>query len=218
MKHISDIVEEVVKGDPRLYEALAMGIVNNHSLARRIQNEVAVRCGHNPRVSTIAVSIQRLSSKIKNKEVSGSYKEIFSTSRLQFRDDIVLLYLQPDTIVDDPGYNSLFEVTRGFHVKIQGIGVTTILVGEEDLKKITIKKEDVIQEIKELSAIIITSPKEIVQTPGIIAQIMASLSGSDINVVEVTSSYDNTFIIVEKKDSLKAVDTIRHMIKRAKND
>jgi hypothetical protein len=218
MKSISEAVEEAVKSDLRIYDAIRMGIVNNHSLARHIQSEVSKRAGHNAGVSTIAVSIQRLSSKIKSKTIDDSSINIFSKSRLHMRDDIAILYLKGEAAFNEPSYGSLAEATRGFYVKIQGIGTTTILVGEEDLKKMNINPDDVYHKIKDLSAIIITSPKEIVHTPGIIAQLMTALGGSKINVVEVTSSYDNTFLIVKKKDSLKAVEAIRQMIERSKTD
>ncbi|MFH1404178.1 MAG: ACT domain-containing protein [Candidatus Altiarchaeota archaeon] len=216
MKQISEVVGEVLKSDLRIMNALQMGIVNHHSLARRIQPEVVRRLGHQAGTSTIAVSIQRIAARIMSNEVDESLRDLFSKSRLQLRDDIALLYLKGDSEFKEPKYTSVIDANRGFYVKIQGIGTTTILVADEDLGDMGIRGDDIYSKIKDLSAIIITSPKEIVHTPGVIAQLMTALGGSRINLVEVTSSYDNTFLIVDKKDSLKAIEVIRQLIERTK--
>lgn len=210
MATIAEAVKETVESDMRIYDALRLGIVNNRRLAKHIQHDVSRLVGQNATVNTIAVALQRLGAKIKLLP-DKKYSEIFSQSHLQLRDDISILYIKGNPEPDGEEAKS-----GGFLVKIQGIGSTTVFADDDTLAKMDYKKADILKKISSLSAIIITSPHKIVETPGVIAHLMMALGGSGINVVEVTSSYDNTFLIVEKKDSLKAVEIIRSLIKRSR--
>ena len=215
MASISSIVEEIILSDYRILNPLKMGFANNRSLARLIQKDVSARVGYNASLEAIAVSIQRIGQKLRDKE-EGQYFDIFSRSQLQLRDNIQLYYLKPNSAFSEPKYDNVIDANRRFYIKIQGIGSTTILVDEEGVEDMSIRAEDVLSSKKDLSAIIITSPKDIVDTPGVIAHLMAALGGSKINVVEVTSSYDTTFLIVNRKDSLPAIEVVRSLIKRSR--
>lgn len=215
MTSISSIVEEIVRSDYRILNALKMGFANNRSLARLIQKDVSARVGYNAALEAIAVSIQRIGEKLRAQD-QQQYFDIFSHSQLRLRDNIQLFYLKAGASFEEPNYNNYLDANRGFYVKIQGIGTITILADEESAEQMDIKKEDVLSQKTDLSAIIITSPKDIVETPGVIAHLMAALGGSKINVVEVTSSYDTTFLIVDRKDSLPAIEVVRSLISRSR--
>ena len=209
-------MEEIVLSDYRMLNAVKLGFSNNRSLARLIRRDVNERIGHNASLEAIAVAIQRIGMRARECE-SGQYADILSDSHLRLRDGIRLYYLKAGAKFNEPTYESIIDANRGFYVKIQGIGSVTILVDDESARKMRMRQEDVLSKKGALSAIIITSPKNIVETPGVIAHLMAALGGSRINVVEVTSSYDTTFIIVEEKDSLKAVEAVRRIISRTKS-
>ncbi len=209
MVSVVDAVEEVVKSDTRIHDAVRMGIANNRRLAQHIQADVGRITCNKPAVGTIAVTLQRLGSRIKAGDTK--YSDIFGRSQLQLRDDISILYMKGSPDITEPGKDE-----DCFYVKIQGIGTTTALTDDRGLGKIEYKSGDMLKKISGLSAIIITSPDEIVDTPGVVAHLMMALGGRGINVVEVTSSYDKTFLIVDKKDSLNAVGIVRSLINRSR--
>jgi aspartokinase len=64
--------------------------------------------------------------------------------------------------------------------------------------------------------VIVKSPKEIADTPGVIAHLANILAVEKINVVEMMSSYTETWFIVDEKDALKTVEAMRQEIKRAR--
>lgn len=210
MVSVADAVQQTVKADARVYEALKIGITNNRRLAKHIHAEVNTLTGHNASIATITVTLQRLAAKIQESE-DTKYKNIFGKSRLQLRDDITILYIRGSPSIQKPEGDD-----TGFYVKIQGIGTTTLLLDDEALAETEYKNEDLLKKITNLSAIIITSPKDILDTPGVIAHLMMALGASRVNVVEVTSSYDSTFLIVDKMDSLKAVQAVRNLIKNSR--
>ena len=199
-----------MKSDPRIRDAMRLGIVNNRRLAQHIQRDVSRAVGYNAGVGTIAVTLHRLGAEMKAGD-ERKYTSILGRSRLQLRDGISILYMKGDPEFTEPKPES-----RGFYVRIMGIGTTTVFTDDDGLETIGYKREYLLKKISDLSAIIITSPREIVETPGVIAQLMMSLGGGGINVIEVTSSYDNTFLIVDRKDSLKAVEVVRSLIAKSR--
>lgn len=210
MATVAQAVEEVVKSDLRIHDAVRMGITNNRRLAKVIQKDVNKLAKQNTSIGTITVTLSRLASRIREDE-DMKYDAIFGKSKLQMRDDITIIYLRGNPDVGEPRRGE-----AGFFVKIQGIGTTTLLVDDESAESLKYNNEDVLKRITNLSAITITSPDDIVRTPGVLAQLMMPLGGNNINLVEVTSSYDNTFLIVDKKDSLKAVEAVRNLISKAR--
>ena len=210
MKTISKAVEEVINSDLRVLDAIRLGIVNNRRLALRIQPEVSKAAEQKAGVSTIAVALQRIGVRIKA-DSEARYSSILGKSRLQLMDDIIILYMRGKPQIMKPETKP-----PAFYVKVQGIDTTTVFVDEASVDLLEYKKGELLKSISDLSAIIITSPVEIVETPGVIAQLMMALGGASINVVEVTSSYDNTFLIVSKKDSLEAIEIVRSLIRRSK--
>ena len=207
---IPSAVEAVIKSDLRLYDTLQMGLVNYKALARYIQKQVESLAGEKTTENAIAMALQRLASKMRTggKKLEG-FIDIFSSSKLQMRDNILILYLKKAPPVQ--------KIERGFMVVIKGIDSTTILIDEEKSGKLNIPEENIEGQRKNLTAIILTSPVEIADTPGVIAHLMNSLGANNINVVEVTSSYNTTYLLVDEKDSLEAIQIIRSLIERSKN-
>ena len=206
---IPTAVEAVLKSDLRLYDTLKIGVVNYKALARHIRRQVETIAGEKTTENAIAMALQRVGKKIRTgaKKLEG-YVDIFASSRLQMRDNIVILYLKKPPEIQ--------TLEKGFMVVIKGIESTTIFVDEEKAGKLKIQKEDLEGQRKDLTAIILSSPKEILDTPGVIAHLMNALGVNNINVVEVTSSHNTTYLLVDRKDSLEAVKIVRALIERSK--
>jgi hypothetical protein len=210
-KTIPWAAEAVLKGDLRLYDALQMGVVNYKALARNIKGQVESLAGEKTTENALAMALQRLGSKVRSGEKkTEGYTCIFAASRLQMRDKIAILYLKKTP--------EIRKIEKGFMVVIKGVESTTLFVDEEKLKSLRIPKEHIEGRRSNLTAIILTSPREIADTPGVIAHLMNSLGASNINVVEVTSSYNTTYLLVDEKDSIPAIQIIRSLIERSKKN
>lgn len=210
-KTIPWAVEAVLKSDLRLYDTLQMGVVNYKALARHIKRQVESLAGEKTTDNAVSMALQRLGMKIRagQKKLEG-FVDIFAKSRLQMRDNIAILYLKKTP--DIP------RIEKGFMVVIKGVESTTLLLDEEKVPKLKIPPENIEGRRTSLSALIISSPPEIADTPGVIAHLMNALGASGINVVEVTSSYNTTYLLVDEKDSIDAIRIIRALIERSKKN
>ncbi|MGC9012748.1 ACT domain-containing protein, partial [Thermogladius sp.] len=60
------------------------------------------------------------------------------------------------------------------------------------------------------------SPVENVYTPGLIAYVTSLLAQAGINIVQITSSYSETMMVVSPEDTVKASNVLNDAISRAR--
>jgi hypothetical protein len=206
---IPHAVESIIRSDLRIYDTLRMGIVNYKALARHIRKQVEALAGESSTENAIAMALQRYGLKMRaGQKKQEGYMEIFASSKLQMRDNIAIIYLK--------SLPELKGLERGFMVVIKGVESTTLFIDEEKAGKLKIPKESIEGQRKDLTALILTSPKEIADIPGVVAHLMNALGANNINLVEVTSSYNTTYLLVDRKDSIEAIQIIRSLIDRSK--
>jgi hypothetical protein len=60
--------------------------------------------------------------------------------------------------------------------------------------------------------IVVHSPEELENTPGVVAFLATLLAEQNVNIVEFISCWTETIMVVEKKDSLKAYEVLSNLV------
>ena len=60
--------------------------------------------------------------------------------------------------------------------------------------------------------IVVNSPEELENTPGVVAFLTTLLAEQNVNIVEFISCWTETVIVVDKKDSLKAYEALTNLV------
>ena len=205
MSSVMSFVRDEVEEDHRIRNALALDIVNYRKLARLIRERMGGDCS----LDAISMSLHRIQ---KNLKTPGNHGErLLRESQIQLRDNIITYYIDPSATIKEPVYENARQERQSFHIKIRGTDTTTVIVDARTDKALEIPGEHILDSKRNLTALTVTSPPDIVDTPGAISKIVETLGNQNINIVELTSSYDNTVIIFEAKDSLKAVKAFREL-------
>lgn len=209
---IAEATRKILAKYPYLEEYMGRGIVNYRALARDIKEDLRRELGRE-------VNIQSVVSAVRRHPVSKGKKEkekifhILGGSEVSLQYDVGALTISTGKSGSKSG---LHELDEGL-IMIRGIDTLTIIVEE---KKIDVFKEKfssaIINSNKNLASIIVKSPKEIADTSGVIAHLANVLAVEKINVVEMMSSYTETWFIVSERDALKTVEAMRQEIKRAR--
>jgi hypothetical protein len=209
---IAEATRKILAKYPCLDEYMSKGIVNYRALARDIKEDLKRELGRE-------VNIQSVVSAVRRHPVSKSSRgregvlNILSRSEVSLRYDVGVITVLLSTAASN---DDLRELDEGL-IMIRGIDTLTIVVEENLLGTFKEKfKDAVINSNKNLASVIVKSPKEITDTPGVIAHLANTLALEKINVVEMMSSYTETWFIVNEKDALKTVEAMRHEIKRAR--
>jgi hypothetical protein len=206
---ISEEVRKALARYPYIEEYLAMGVINHRALAREIRKYL--KGGE--------VNLQSVVSAIRRASFSKSRGERNRLLRILSKSEVNLKYdLATATIVNQKKIEEVHKALREKrYMLLQGMRTLTVVAEEEALRGLTKRLKDERVEFRgDLASVVVTSPREIVSTPGVIAHIASLLALEGINVVEMMSSSTETSFIVDEKDALKAVDTIRKEIKRAR--
>ncbi|MEE8403126.1 MAG: ACT domain-containing protein [Candidatus Hydrothermarchaeaceae archaeon] len=197
---------------PYLDEYLEKGIVNNRGLARDISADVRRELGREVNIQSVVSAVRRHPVPKGRREKDKIFR-ILSASEVSLRYDVCTITLLTGAATSGIGPR---EIDEGL-IMIRGIDTLTIVLEEGHLSTFKERfKDAVINSNKDLASVIVKSPKEIADTPGVIAHLANILAIEKINVVEMMSSYTETWFIVSEGDALKAVEAIRQEIKRAR--
>lgn len=190
---VAEKVKDYISRKPFIANALQREIVNYTALARVIKKEIKTGS-----IEAIKTAIIREKDNIaKEKELKE--EKIFSllrNTKINLQDKISVIISQkqldiPHIIAADLGERLVYIVDQTQNYK---------------LKKKNIKVE------KDLVALILKSPEEIEDIPGVVAFISQLLASKNINIKHFLSCSTNTTIILEFKDALKAFSLLENYI------
>ena len=203
---------------PHIEEYFALGIINYRAMARAIQNDVRQELGKDANLLSIVTAIRRFPAK-KMRGDKEKVAQVLSESHVNLKYDIgvITVRLLPESLKKIEKLHSRIAGLRALQV-IQGLQTVTIVTEDRFLD--TVKKifgDEVIEEREGLASVIVTSPKTIVETSGVISHFANILALDGINIVEMMSSHTETLFIVDEKDALKSIEIIREEIKKARS-
>jgi len=218
-ENISNIVREYVSSRPYLLEALSRKIVNYSALARLIVSELNLGKENIPAVK---MALRRFAEKLEEKSFAEDrVREIIASSSLQLINDIVVC-----TICGVQGSSVLtkevFLKKTGFLQVTQSSRHMTIMMDKylynsiRSLIEKTLAKIGDVEVLENQTAILITSPREIIKTPGVIAYILSALASQGINITQFISCHTDTILIVDRREALKAYTVLEKLILNAR--
>ena len=102
------------------------------------------------------------------------------------------------------------DVERGRVLQVsQGTSAIVMICNEQAAKNYErIYKKYLISHRKDLAALVLISPKKIVDTPGVIEYVLHKFAANKLNIVELIGCYTDTTFIINKKDLFKAMDLL----------
>ncbi len=215
---VAEAVKKLIDADPSLKECLEAGIINYTRMAKKLKPMIEKILEKEVSVEAIKASLIRYSKTTSRPKWRPGVLRILARSVLEIRTGIsavtVRIHMMPYIINI---VNKLLGRAR-FLAVIQGLNNVTLIVSDEHYGEILdqLGKENVVEEIRGESALVIISPKEIIRTPGFLAYIMDLLGRNGINVLQAVSYYTETMILVSSDDLMKAFKIISDAIQLAK--
>ena len=185
-------VRNYLRNKPYLLEALEKGIVNLSELSRLVQQELRTS-------NTIAIkaALRRFSEELQKHKQKREEKVLQLLKRSS-----ITVYDRKSVII------TAKEMATKNGMKVDLLGKFVYLLDRSDLPEriTTLVKHD------NCTMIVVNSPEELENTPGVVAFLTALLAEQNINIVEFISCWTETIIVVEKKDSLKTYEALSNMV------
>jgi aspartokinase len=213
---VASIVRGLVFSRPFIRGCLAEGVVNYSALARLLAEELRAR-GISASHGAIKMALVRIREEIveSERELRAKLKRVLGSTVLQLQSDLVVVTVRKHAVMARiPGIVKSMEMARFFQI-LQGVNTFTFIVSRENLEELlrNIGREDVVEILEDQAAVILVSPRDIVETPGVVALIASTLYENDINITQIVSCYNDTIVLVDAMKAWEAYRVLETLIK-----
>ena len=185
-------VRNYLRNKPYLLEALEKGIVNLSELARQIQQEL--KAGN---TTATKAALRRFAEEL-SKHKQKREEKVLSI----LKKSGIAVYDRKSVII------TAKEIAAKGGMKVDLPGKYVYLLDRAELPEriSTLVKHD------NCTMIVVNSPEELENTPGVVAFLTTLLAEQNVNIIEFISCWTETVIVVEKQDSLKAYEALTNLV------
>ena len=189
MESTSELVWLYVKQRPFLKEVLRQGIVNHSALARRIAVDAF---GSAERQNAVKMALIRLGERMERVESDLEEKilGVLKRSSMVLKNKVAVVIAKRGL----ENVHPLSQVKSGRH--------TTYILEQRELEKVPPKA--LWKSEENLNLVIIESPEDVEEVPGVISYVLGALASEGINVVEFISCYTDTLLVLNQADTERA--------------
>jgi hypothetical protein len=197
MESISQLVWLYVKQRPFLKEVLRQGVVNHSALARKICVDAF---GDERKQDAVKMALIRMAGRMGRVEddLEGRVLGILGKSSMVIKSKVAVVIAKKEL----EGVHPLSKTNSGHHL--------TYILEQRELD--SLPRKNLFKAEENLNLIIIESPPEVEEVPGVISHILGSLASEGVNVVEFISCYTDTLLVVRQPDTERAYRILSSMM------
>ncbi|MEX1000528.1 MAG: aspartate kinase [Crocinitomicaceae bacterium] len=202
MDRLSKVIERLINQSPFIQEAIAEGLINISSLARKLNPEIQKVIGKEVSDSAIIMAIKRMPPgpnqkiEMRIKNFMGQLGDLIVRSNL-----IKMTYTNYVGISQDQSkfLSNIKDVSDNFYTVSRGVGETTIITNAqfEDKLKEMFDSEALIAYSDNLSSITMKLPEFNTEISGVYYYLLKKIAWEGINLSEVISTTNEFSIIVD---------------------
>ena len=214
---IAEAARLIVSGKPSIVDGLRQGVINFSALAEMIKEQVMEIVGRKSvNVDSIKMALMRYADELKSRKqlLEKQIAEVTANSILELKNDVAVLTVNQKGFLIR--FDQIFKSLNSFRFLqlTQGTETFTVVTDLHSKDKIVevVGENNIVLEIEDQSAIVIISPKQIIDVPGVIAYITDLLSSNGVNITQIISCYTDTLLIVDREDALKAYQILENKI------
>lgn len=204
MDRLSKIIDKLVNQSPFIQEAIAEGLINISSLARKFNPDVQKILGKEVSDSAIIMAIKRMPPgpnqkiELKIKNFMRDLGDLIVRSNLikyTFKNYIGISQDQAKFL------SQIKDISDNFYTVSRGVSETTIITNAQFTEKIDkmFQKESLISEMSNLSAITMKLPPANTEISGVYYYLLKKIAWEGINLAEVISTTNEFTVVVDTK-------------------
>lgn len=213
---ITKIVRELVEEDASIRDAIERNYANLSALARILKPRVERIIGGRVNMSGIITALRRVRAKIKPR--MGKHLEVIANSVMTIKTGLAKISIEKTRRNLEKARTLSTRFPESFFQVLEGIGTLTLIVDQRiyDEVRSKFREDEILDEKLDLAAIVIQSPKEIINTPGCIAEFYGALARRGINIEETISCSTETIIALDARDSMRAHNALVSLIEESR--
>ena len=207
--NITKLTESYIDSHPSIKDCLKKKLINYSQLSRQIMK------GDNLKSSdfdAVLIAARRYFWKLsKSAAAEDKIRSLLSSSRIEIKNKIIVVVIDKHIYTDDLlELERKIKKSRNVFYAIEGTDAITIITAAAFLDDIHSSfKSSVIKLWRDLALVVIASPEEIEETPGVFSYLCSLLSDRGINVLETMSCWSETLFVVAEKDIASVLEALK---------
>jgi hypothetical protein len=209
MVTISHVVQDVLKRQVLIQEAINHGIVSYNKLAQMLKPQIEQELGREVKHSAVVMALRRNSEKFKK----SATQPVFSYSIETIKTDITYIVLEESSSLLsqlEKLYGVIDFKKGGILNIIQGNYEIAIIINHRYKEKVLdmLAEEKVLDTVDDLVSISLTYSKNFLFTPGILYDVSRFLAWENINAIDIILTKTELSLIIDKKDLMRCYKTL----------
>ncbi|MBI2145532.1 ACT domain-containing protein [Candidatus Woesearchaeota archaeon] len=209
--NLTRLTEQHIEAHPSIRDCLRKRMLNYSQLARSIVKDNNLRARD---FDAVLVAARRYSWKLsKSGKViaEDGIRSLLAKSRIDIRTKMAVAVIDKHIYSDDLlDLERKVKGSRNVFYAIEGTDAITVITAASHLAEIQgIFKSSVIRLWKDMALVVISSPEQIEETPGVFSYLSALLSDRGINVLEAMSCWSETLFVVAEADIARVLGALR---------
>ena len=213
---ISKTVQTLIDGDPSIQDALQRGYANYSKIAKILKPEIETALETNVKLESVITAIKR--AKVDYQPLHENIIKIVAESVIHLRTNIAKITVEKTVHALEKVRNILVQWPNEFFQILEGSSAVTLIFDDKlfpNVKTIFERKE-ILDEKKNLAAIIVNSPREIIKTLGCALAFYQPVSRRRVNIEETMSCFTDTIIVLPLEDVSEAFSALTDVIVEAR--
>lgn len=214
---VSKIVQEIVKDQPYLLEAINRGIIHFGNLSAELRPKIEEILQKKVTDSSIIMALRRYADEVQQKYDKEGYRRLYCEINMKTNICDFNVVKTPSLLQLIPSLYSLVDLNRGDFLNITVSNhEISIVVSRKHFEafKERLKGEQILEKQSDLVALTIVFDGDFFNTPGITYQVLQSLAWKNINLLEIISTMTELTLVIDKVDSTKSYEVLHELIEK----
>jgi hypothetical protein len=200
-----------------LIDGIKQGVINFSALAELIRERVLRLANRKSvQIEAIKMALMRYAEELKEsrKLIEENISAILAQSVLELKNDVIVFTVHQFALLNKLDKLTKYMEGSRFFQLIQGTKTFTIAVHQNLLPSLIelIEEKNIVATNKDQSALILISPPEIIEVPGLVAYVTDLFATHNINITQFMSCHLDTIFIVKREDSVNAYKMLEERI------
>jgi hypothetical protein len=213
---VSKTIQHLIDNDLSLQDALKRDYANYSAIARILKPKVEETLGRKVKLESLITSVKRAKANYKSRE--ENITRIIAESVIHLRTYVAKVSVEKTKRNLEKVRKVLTNFPGDFLQALEGVSAITLIFDQKLFDNVypIFRKEDILDESQNLSAVVMQSPREIIDTPGCAIAFYNPVSRSHINIEETMSCFTDTILVLRMEDVGKAFTVLTDLIAEAR--
>jgi len=214
--NVSATVQTLIDNDVSMQDSLERGYGNYSAMARILKPRVEEVLARGVKLESVITAVKRARSSYRI--AHGNTISIVARSVINLRTDVAKISVEKTKRTVQVVRRTMADLRGEFLQILEGVSAITLIFDDRLFDSVCsmFRRDDILDEKRDLAAIMVHSPRAIIGVPGSAVAFYNPVSRRHINIEETMSCFTDTILVVRMEDVGKTFSSLTEMISQAR--